>query len=41
MVDGKECVIKRCQIASRISAQRIVAEKNMIFFLIGYIGEMC
>ena len=32
MVDGKDDIIKQRQIASRISAQWIVAEQNTIFF---------
>ena len=40
MVDGKDDVKKRRQIASHISAQWIVAEQNTIF-TIGYIGEVC
>ena len=39
MVDGKDDVIKRRQKASRISAQRIVAELNTIFFTTGYIAR--
>ena len=40
MVDGKDDVIKQRQIASRISAQWIVAELNTIF-TIGYTSEVC
>ena len=42
MGDGKDDVIKRRKIASRISAQWIVAEHIFfLFFSIGYIGEVC
>ena len=40
MVDGKDDVIKRHLIESRISSQWIVAEQNT-FFNIGNIGKMC
>ena len=41
MADGKDDVIKRHLIVSRISAQSIVAEKIWThFFTTGYIGEV-
>ena len=40
MVDGKDGVIKWCQIVSSISAQWIVAEKDTVFYHWLYRGDV-